>query len=74
MTPDWQYRITLETPDWVEIEQWCWVNLGKFDVAWYKLGIDPAEYLATGRTRTVWYFRTAGDAELFAQRWSCRPR
>lgn len=70
MSPDWKYHITLTTPDWLTVEQWCLANLGKFDDTWYKLGIDPAEYLFSGQVRTVWYFRHERDAVAFALRWS----
>jgi hypothetical protein len=70
MTPDWQYCIKLTTPDWPAVEQWCLVNLGEFDDTWYKLGIDPAEYLNSGSTRSVWYFKNEKDAVLFALKWT----
>ena len=70
MGPEWKYHITLFTPDWHIIERWCQFELGEFDDRWYKLGIDPAEYLNTGLTRTVWYFKEEKDAALFALRWA----
>lgn len=69
MSPEWKYRITLDAPDWEAAQHWCEVNLGKFDTTWYKLGIDPVEYLNTGSTRSVWYFKNEKDAVLFALRW-----
>jgi hypothetical protein len=68
--PEWRYRITLDTPDWYDVQCWCEANLGEFDKTWYKLGIDPAEYVIEGRTRTVWYFKDERDAIKFSLRWS----
>ncbi len=70
MSPEWKYKITLETPDWYEIEQWCRAYIGEFDQDWYKLGIDPAEFIFEGRTRTVWYFKQKRHAVEFSLRWS----
>lgn len=70
MSPEWKYRITLETPDWYEIQQWCEVYIGDFDREWYKLGIDPAEYVIDGRTRTTWLFKQERHAILFSLKWS----
>ena len=70
MNPEWKYRITLETPEWYEIQEWCEVNIGEFDRDWYKLGIDPAEYIIEGRTRTTWYFKQEKHAIDFSLRWS----
>lgn len=69
MSPEWKYKITIENPDWQGAEQWCMLNVGEFDQAWYKLGIDPAEYLITRKTKTVWYFKQEKDAFAFALRW-----
>lgn len=70
MSPEWKYKITLDTPDWYSVECWCLLNLGKFDKTWYKLGIDPLEYVIDGRTRTTWFFKEERDAVLFSLRWS----
>ena len=69
MSPEWKYRITLETSDWYPIQQWCEVYLGEFDKDWYKLGIDPAEYVIDGRTRTTWLFKDEQKCILFSLRW-----
>jgi len=70
MSPEWKYKITLETFDWYEIQCWCEANIGEFDKDWYKLGIDPVEYVVDGRTRTTWYFKQKNDAVMFKLRWS----
>lgn len=70
MSPEWKYKITLETIEWHEAEDWCKVYIGEFDKDWYKLGIDPAEYIIEGRTRTVWYFKSEADAIKFSLRWA----
>lgn len=69
MSPEWKYHITLETPDWYLIQEWCQYYIGEFDKDWYKLGIDPAEYVNEGRTRTTWYFKEEKNAILFQLRW-----
>ena len=69
MGPDWKYCINLDRDDWDDIQTWCMKYIGKFDRDWYKLGIDPAEYVVTGRTRTTWYFRQHEHAVLFKLRW-----
>ena len=70
MSPDWKYKITIEKPDWHEVEQWCKVYIGEFDKDWYKLGIDPMEYINEGRTRSVWYFKQHVHAVQFTLRWA----
>lgn len=70
MSPEWKYKIILERPDWHEIQSWCETNLGEFDKTWYKLGIDPAEYIIDNRTKTTWYFKEEKDAIHFMLRWS----
>ena len=66
---DWPYRITIEYPDWYTVQLWCEATIGEFDRDWYKLGIDPAEYLVDGRTKTTWYFRKHEHAVMFMLRW-----
>jgi hypothetical protein len=68
--PEWQYHITIHNPDWITIEHWCDHYIGKFDQAWYKLGIDPAESVMTGEIRTTWYFKNEKDVILFKLRWA----
>lgn len=69
VSPEWKYHITIETPTWWEVEDWCKICIGEFDVNWYKLGIDPAEWVIDGRTRTTWYFKDEKHAILFKLRW-----
>ena len=66
---DWPYHITIERRDWDVVEQWCDANLGRFGETWYKLGIDPAEYVVSGNYSTKWYFKTEQDAVFFKLRW-----
>ncbi len=70
MSPDWKYKITLERSDWIDIQYWCEAYIGEFDKDWYKLGIDPAEYVIEGRTRTTWLFKQERHAVEFSLRWS----
>lgn len=70
MSPGWKYKITVETPNWVSAQEWCEVHIGKFDQDWYKLGIDPLQYILEGKTQTVWLFKKLEHANLFALRWS----
>lgn len=67
---DWPYCITIENPDWYEVQLWCESTIGEFDRDWYKLGIDPAEYVIDGRTRTTWLFRKHEHAVLFKLKWA----
>lgn len=67
---DWPYCITIENPDWYEAQLWCEATIGEFDRDWYKLGIDPAEYVIDGRTRSTWYFKREQDAVMFKLRWA----
>ncbi len=64
-----KYRITLTNIDWVTAQEWCQKHIGEFDVTWYKLGIDPAEYILEGETVTHWYFKHEKDAIHFKLRW-----
>lgn len=70
MSPDWKYKITIESPEWYDAQQWCELYIGEFDKDWYKLGIDPAEYVLEGRTRTTWYFKQEKHAIDFSLRWA----
>lgn len=70
MSSDWQYCITIERNEWAETEQWCKTHIGEFGRDWYKLGMDPAEYLIHDRTRTIWYFRQHEHAVLFKLKWA----
>ena len=70
MSPEWKYKITIQNPDWHEIENWCLVYVGKFDQEWYKLGIDPAEFVIDGRTHTTWLFKKHEHATMFTLRWA----
>ena len=69
MSKDWPYHITIENPDWYQAQLWCEAHIGEFDRDRYKLGIDPAEYVIDGRTRSTWYFRQHQHAVLFKLRW-----
>lgn len=67
---EWPYHITIENPDWYEVQLWCEATIGEFDCDWYKLGIDPAEYVIDGRTRTTWLFRKHEHAVMFKLKWA----
>ena len=68
--PEWKYHITIEEPDWVAAQEWCGRNIGEFDRDWYKLGIDPMDYLLSSVVRTTWYFKREQDVVNFSLRWS----
>lgn len=68
--PEWAYHITVDREDWEVIQHWCNVNIGKFDHEWYKLGIDPADYIIHGSTRTTWYFKEEKHAVIFKLKWA----
>lgn len=70
MTQDWPYHVTIETPEWWDAEHWCVAIVGDFGQDWYKLGIDPAEYVIDGRTRTTWYFKQEKHAMMFRLKWA----
>ena len=70
MSLDWQYRITIEHPNWPEVEDWCLLYIGQFDQDWYKLGIDPAEWVINNKARTTWLFNKHEHATMFALRWA----
>ena len=67
---DWPYRVEICTSDWYPVQLWCEQIIGEFDQDWYKLGIDPAEYVIDGRTRSTWYFKREQDAVMFKLRWA----
>ncbi len=69
MSTEWKYKVTIENPDWYEVQQWCEVYIGEFDKDWYKLGIDPAEWVIDGMTRTTWLFKQEKYASMFILRW-----
>ena len=68
--PEWKYHITIEEPDWHAAQAWCEIYIGKFDDEWYKLGIDPMDYVLNSRARTTWYFKREEDIILFSLRWA----
>jgi len=70
MSPDWPYRITIEHANWPEVEDWCLLYIGEFDQDWYKMGIDPADWVIDNKTRTTWLFRTPEHATMFTLRWA----
>jgi hypothetical protein len=70
MSPEFKYKITLENADWVGAQYWCEDHFGEFGIGWYKLGIDPAEILISGVTKTTWYFKNEQDAAHFLLKWS----
>ena len=67
--PEWKYHVTIRNEDWEAAQAWCNHYIGKFDEDWYKLGIDPAEYILFGETRTTWYFKREEDIVLFMLKW-----
>ena len=66
---EWKYKITIGYPDYHEVVNWCIVNIGEFNVNWYKLGIDPMEYFLNGNIQTTWLFKKHEHAVLFRLRW-----
>jgi hypothetical protein len=67
--PEWKYHITIYEPDYDLVQRWCEAYIGEFDKDWYKLGIDPAEYILYGDSRTTWYFKDEKDVIHFKLRW-----
>jgi len=67
--PEWKYHVTIYRQDWKTLEHWCNYYIGEFDRDWYKLGIDPAEYIMYGDFRTTWYFKRKEDITLFMLKW-----
>lgn len=70
MLEDWPYHITIINPNWPDVQVWCEVYIGEFDKDWYKLGIDPAEYIMNGDIRSTWCFKTHENAVLFKLKWA----
>lgn len=67
MNPDLIYKAVIEC-DWWEAEQWCNEHVGKWNIDWYKLGIDPAASLFGDNTST-WYFADEQKMLMFLLRW-----
>lgn len=70
MNSFWKYHITLYTDNWDEIQDWCTCHIGEFDRDWYKLGVDPAQFIIDGIPKTTWWFNKEKDIILFKLRWS----
>lgn len=70
MNTEMKYKITLDRPDWYEIQEWCEVYIGVFDRDWYKLGVNIMEYVLNGKTSTQWFFREEKHAIMFALKWA----
>ena len=69
MMTDFPFRVSLRNIDWEAAVRWCEIYVGKFDQDWYKLGIDPAEYIMYGDTTTTWLFKREEDVILFTLKW-----
>lgn len=54
---------------WPEVEQWCVDNIGGWNIDWYRVHADLAEYIENGNVQETYYFRTGEQATLFALRW-----
>lgn len=73
MNPLLIHEVVIYNDDWHKAEAWCEQNIGKFNITWYKLGIDPLEMMMrpTGaETKTVWYFLREQDATMFKLKWT----
>ena len=71
LDPEWKYQIILDNTNWPEIQDWCEKYIGEFDKDWYKLGIDPMEFLlGSYEIKTTWLFKEEEKAVLFMLRWS----
>ena len=69
--PEWTYHVVVEnTTDWSTMQEWCNAYVGEFDQDWYKLGVDPLDYVLNDRFRTEWYFKREQDAVLFKLKWT----
>lgn len=65
-----KYSITLNSPNYTEIETWCTEHFGEFGDRWYKLGLDPAGFVMSHLgVKTVWYFTDENDFIYFSLRW-----
>ena len=65
----WKYSVVITEPNYGIVADWCDTYIGKFDIDWYKLGVDPALWLS-GNTETIWYFTDEQKAIHFKLRWS----
>lgn len=70
LDPEWKYKIILDNTNWPEIQDWCEKYIGEFDKDWYKLGIDPMEFLLGDEIKTTWLFKEEEKAVFFMLRWS----
>jgi len=66
---DWPYVCYTSHP-WMEVADWCAVNIGDFDREWYKLGEDIAAQSIMSDYKSTYMFRDERDAMLFELRWS----
>jgi hypothetical protein len=70
VSDDWQYEIVIYREDWQSVEEWCADTFGDFGLRWYKLGIDPAQWILDDDFETTWYFKNEADAVLFKLKWA----
>jgi hypothetical protein len=54
---------------YVEVEQWCLENVGEWNIDWYKLGIDPMQWIEEDPI-SEYYFADEKSAVLFKLKWS----
>lgn len=67
---DWPY-VCYTKHDWVDVAEWCAVNIGDFDRDWYKLGEDSLAQFLNKDYKSTYYFRRSEDATMFLLRWGC---
>ncbi len=69
VSDEWLYEVIVECEDWPAAEEWCNEHIGEWNVDWYKLGIDPVQWIVDD-FKTIWYFKTEANAVLFKLRWT----
>ena len=65
--PDWPYVCYTSHP-WMEVADWCAVNIGDFDREWYKLGEEIMASMIPDY-KSTYMFRDERHAVLFKLRW-----
>lgn len=70
LDPEWKYSINLYNVNWPIVQEWCEEYIGEFDVDWYKLGIDPVEFISNKEFYTTWLFKDEKKYIHFKLRWT----
>ena len=67
---DWPYICYTKHP-YPKVQEWCRINIGEFDLDWYKLGEDiMALSMNPNAYKSTYMFKDKKHAVMFNLRWA----